>query len=325
MTMTRVSTVVLSILTLAACKPKPSEPARTEPEPARTEPAKAEPAKAEAPPPADADKLTLEGFATPESVLHDPAADVYLVSNINGKPLDADDNGFISRVTPDGKIAELKWIDGAKDDVKLDAPKGSAIVGDVLWVADITVVRKFDMKTGKALGEVAIPGATFLNDVAADATGIWVTDSGLNASFEPTGTDAVYRIEADGKLTTLVKDKALGAPNGLAATAAGLHVVTFGSGERYLVAAEQSGKHARDAGEKVGGGQLDGVIVVDDQTVLVSSWKDSAVYMGKPAGPWAKVVDGLESPADIGWDARRKRVLVPLFMKDTVVILRVQK
>ena len=44
------------------------------------------------------------GFATPESVLHDEAADVYLVSNINGEPLEEDGNGFISRLSPDGDV-----------------------------------------------------------------------------------------------------------------------------------------------------------------------------------------------------------------------------
>ena len=86
----------------------------------------------------EAADLTLEnvGFMTPESVLHDPDADVYLVSNIQGDPFEKDDNGFISRVSPDGVVLELRWIDGAKENVDLDAPKGMAILGDELWVAD---------------------------------------------------------------------------------------------------------------------------------------------------------------------------------------------
>src|SRR5689334_5070452 len=42
------------------------------------------------------------GFKTPESVLYDARADVYLVSNIDGSPLGVDDSAFISRVRPDG-------------------------------------------------------------------------------------------------------------------------------------------------------------------------------------------------------------------------------
>ena len=67
------------------------------------------------------------GFSTPESVLHDAASDVYLVSNINGNPLDVDGNGSISRVSFDGTVAQLKWIEGGANGVTLNAPKGMAI------------------------------------------------------------------------------------------------------------------------------------------------------------------------------------------------------
>src|SRR5687767_8731714 len=69
---------------------------------------------------ATSDSMSIEGFATPESVLYDQAGDVYLVSNINGQPLDKDDNGFISRIAPDGS-ATIKWIDGAAENVALNA------------------------------------------------------------------------------------------------------------------------------------------------------------------------------------------------------------
>ena len=88
------------------------------------------------------------GFSTPESVAHDPQADVYLVSNINGLPLDVDDNGFISLLSPEGRVLALKWIDGASDSVTLNAPKGIAVSDVYIYVADITVIRRFDRQTG---------------------------------------------------------------------------------------------------------------------------------------------------------------------------------
>src|SRR5881628_1422310 len=67
----------------------------------------AAPAAAAAP---GATKLAVvEGFLTPESVLHDPVQDIYLVSNINGGPTTKDNNGFISRVRPDGAVENLKF------------------------------------------------------------------------------------------------------------------------------------------------------------------------------------------------------------------------
>jgi sugar lactone lactonase YvrE len=259
-----------------------------------------------------------EGFATPESVLYDADADVYLVSNINGEPLGADDNGYIAKLSPDGKVTEGKWIDGSKDTVKLDAPKGMAIAGGVLYVSDINVVRQFDAKTGEPKGEIKIDGASFLNDMApAPDGGVYVTDSGLDAKFAPTGSDAVYHIGKDGKVKPLIKDKTLGGPNGVAAGADGsVWVVTFGGGEIYQVSAK--GKKA--AAQKLPQGKLDGVVVMDGGEVLVSSWDAKTIYRGKPGAEWKPAVEGIESPADIGWDAKRKRLLVPSFMGNTVIL-----
>ena len=259
-----------------------------------------------------------EGFATPESVLYDADADVYLVSNVNGDALGADDNGYITKVSPDGKITEEKWIDGAKDDVKLDAPKGMAIVDGVLYVADISVVRQFDAKTGEPKGDIAIKGATFLNDIApAPGGGIYVTDSGLDAKFGPTGTDAIYQIGKDGKVKTVIKDKSLGNPNGIAAGADNsVWVVTFGSGEIYQVNA----KGKKVSPQKLPKGKLDGIVVLDGGDVLVSSWDGEAVYRGKPGDEWKPVIENVKSPADIGWDAKRNRVLIPIFQGNSVVL-----
>ena len=261
--------------------------------------------------------INVDGFTTPESVLYDEASDLYYVSNIDGSPLGADDNGFISKVGPDGKVLELKWIDGSKADVKLDAPKGMALSGGILWISDITAVRKFDLQ-GKPAGEVAIAGATFLNDVTPDGMGgIFITDMGVDGSFAPTGADAIYHVAKDGTVSTLIKDKALGAPNGIAAGDAGsVWVVTFGTGEIYQV--DAAGKQG--VGSKLPAGKLDGVVALPDGEFLVSSWESSSVYRGKPGGDWKTVAEGVESPADIGWDSRRGRLLIPLFMKNAIQI-----
>lgn len=258
------------------------------------------------------------GFATPESVLHDAAADVYLVANINGSPAAADDNGFISKVTPDGKVAELKWIDGGKPDVKLDAPKGMAISGGVLWVADITVVRRFDAKTGAQQPDVEVPGATFLNDVTAgEDGGIYVGDTGVDAKFEPAGTDAVYQITKDGKVKPRLRSRDLGGPNGLAFASGSLWVVSFGSGELYEVTARGEKK----PGVKLPKGRLDGIVAKGDGELLISSWEGRAVYAGKPGGDFRVVLGEVEAPADIGWDGKRNVLLVPQFTDHALILL----
>jgi sugar lactone lactonase YvrE len=265
--------------------------------------------------PAPALSLHDAGFSTPESVYYDAKNDVYLVSNINGSPGAADNNGFLSRVTPDGKV-ELKWIEGGKKNVKLDAPKGIAIAGDTIYVADITRVRMFEAASGKPKGEVAVQGASFLNDVAAGPDGkIYVSDSGIKIDEKgvtPTGSDAVYVIEK-GKAKVLAKGEDLGHPNGLAVSGDKVWVVAFGSGELYSL--DKTGKKG-DA-QKLPKGTLDGLVAVGD-SLLASSWEGQAVYRGKPGGTFEVVIPDVKSPADIGYDTKRSRVLVPLFQDNAV-------
>lgn len=262
------------------------------------------------------------GLATPESVLHDDAKDVYLVSNINGQPLDVDNNGFISRLSPDGKVETLKWIEGGKNKVTLNAPKGLAVMGDNLYVADLDTVRIFDRNSGAPSGEVKIAGATFLNDIAVTSDGhVLVSDSALKASktgFDPTGTDAVWSIDKAKKATPLAKSKDLGAPNGLLSltdkTTDKTWVVTFGSGELYSL--DEKGKKS-DA-KKLPKGSLDGIVLLGNGDLLVSSWEASTVYRGKPGGDFTAVIEDVKAPADLGYDRKRGRVLVPLFQSDEV-------
>lgn len=257
------------------------------------------------------------GFATPESVLHDAAADVYLVSNINGAPLDRDGNGFISRISPEGQVLELKWIDGEADGVTLSAPKGMAIADGVLYVTDIDCVRMFDAASGTPAGEACPEGATFLNDVAAHPeTGVLVTDSGLDASFAPSGADALYHV-VGGEWAPVVMDPEFGAPNGVAAVDGSAYVVTFMSGQLWEVTGQDEKREAL----RVEGAQLDGIEILEDGRALVSNWATSCVHVLGTDGSLECVYGDLEAPADIGLDRERGRLLVPLFNADEVRII----
>jgi sugar lactone lactonase YvrE len=259
-----------------------------------------------------------DGIATPESALYDADADRYLVSNINGKPTDVDNNGYIADLSPEGKANNLKFIAGGANKVKLDAPKGLAISNGILYVTDLTYVRKFDVKTGAPKGDIKVPGATFLNDIAAAPDGrIFFTDSGIKAGkegFEPTGTDAVYVLDK-GKVKPYAKSKDLGGPNGILWVDKGPVVVTFNSNELFRL--DEKGK--KQDITKLPEGGLDGIVAVDD-SLLVSSWKGSAVYRGKVGGTFEVVIPNVGGPADIGFDTKRKRVLVPRLMDSVVEV-----
>ncbi len=244
----------------------------------------------------------VDSFRAPESVLYDRASDAYLVANINGTPLDKDDNGFISRINPDGHVDQLTWIDGADSAVTLNAPKGMGIRGDTLFVADIDEVRLFDRLSGEPRGSWRVRGATFLNDIHVGPDGtVYVTDSGLRADFSNSGTAAVWRFDPRGSGTTIARGNALGGPNGIWADSGGVTVVSYSSGDTYRLSA----RGARTALPKPPAGGLDGLVRASDGAWLVSSWNDSTVRRLMPGDTaWIAVVRGVESPADIGFDTR---------------------
>jgi sugar lactone lactonase YvrE len=310
-------------LSLLACDQPKSDtsvkPAATATSSATPAASTAAPAVSAAEPAGPKPAFHTAGFQTPESVLYDDANDRYLVSNINGTPFAVDNNGYITVLGQDGKVVTERWIEGGKNKVTLNAPKGSTISSGVLYVADIDTVRTFDLKTGAPKGDIKIPGATFLNDMAANPVdgSIYVSDSGLKAGekgdFAGSGTDAVYVIEK-GKPRALAKNaEKLGRPNGLVAGPTGVWVVTFGSGELYRLDAKGDKQDA----VKPPKGSLDGIVMMGD-TLFISSWEANAVYEGTAKGPFNAKISNVKSPADIGFDTKRSRILVPLFMENAV-------
>ncbi|BBP42272.1 hypothetical protein [Thiosulfativibrio zosterae] len=258
------------------------------------------------------------GFATPESVEYNAADDVYLVANINGNPFDKDDNGFISKVSPDGTVLDLKWIDGANAQVNLNAPKGMQILGNRLYIADIDTVRVFELPSGKQLKDINIKGSTFLNGVSkADDNSVYVTDSGLAPGFTGSGADAIYKVSVNGKVIPIVKGVQLGKPNGVAAHDGGIIMGTFGSGKLVFMDAKGQTK----AQMTLPGGRLDGLLSLDDGSIITSSWEAEAVFHISPNKAVKTLMDGLEAPADLGLDTQRNRVLIPMFKANEVVIL----
>lgn len=255
------------------------------------------------------------GFLTPESILYDAANDKYLVSNINGSPSGVDNNGFISIVNPDGSVAQLDFIAGGKKGVTLNAPKGLVLHAGVLYVADITAVRKFDAKTGAPQGSISFPKATFLNDLVADAEGtLYVSDTGIKINgndVTPTGTDAIYKV-AKGKVNVFAKGEHLNRPNGVTLVNGALVAVTFGNKQLFLF----DTKGNITSTTELPATTLDGVVALPSGQLLVSSWEKQAVYIGSIGGTWSVASDNLPSPADIGFDATRSRVLVPVFLSN---------
>lgn len=269
-------------------------------------------------PPADTAFVVRDSFRTPESVLYDAAADVYFVSNINGNASAKDNNGFISRLSPDGRVLALKFIEGGRNGVTLNGPKGMGIHGDTLFVADIDALRMFSRTTGAALGARDVPGATFLNDVDVAPDGaVYFSDSGLKPDFSSSGTDAVYRLDHSG-LHKLAHGTDLLRPNGVLADSTGVTVVAYAP-TPAIYHLDLQGHRTNLPAPPVGA--LDGVVRLADGTLVVSSWADSSIFGMKPGSTmYLLMAHGIESPADIGLDSKRNRLLVPVFNQNRIEV-----
>lgn len=264
-----------------------------------------------------------EGFATPESVIWDAGQQVWLVTNINGGPSQKDGNGFISRLSADGAVTEREWIQGGRDGVTLHAPKGTALQGDTLWVADIDAVRGFDRVTGAPVATIEFGSqARFLNDLTVGPDGaLYVTDTGIligPAGVEHPGPDRIFRVTGR-TIAVLAEGDHLERPNGIAWDAGNSRflIVAFGGGSLFAMTPD-----GMLSPFGTGPGSQDGVVVLADGRVLVSSWSDSTVFEVRADGNSA-LIAGIDAPADIGVDPARSIVAIPLFNENRVEFWRV--
>jgi len=166
---------------------------------------------------ATAGETTVSGFSFPESAIHDPYTDRYIVSNTGNAPGAPAAPGYISALNPNGQVINYKWIDGANAGTTLNDPLGMAVFAGKLYVADIDYVRVFNVFTGQSVANIHVPGVTGFNDVASFWGGVFVSDPGFNfATGTPTGTDAVYKVNGlTNQVTTVASGAQLSNPNGL--------------------------------------------------------------------------------------------------------------
>ncbi|MHB1224191.1 MAG: SMP-30/gluconolactonase/LRE family protein [Gemmatimonadaceae bacterium] len=273
----------------------------------------------------------ITGLSTPESVLHDADQDVYFISMVNGNPSQKDGNGALVRVHADSLDRPNRgWVRN-RPAAPLNAPKGMAIVGDTLWVADIDAVRGYNRRTGRSVGSVALDslGAVFLNDIAVGPDGaLYVTDTGIR--FTPTtritGADdvsRVYRI-ADRRPAVAVEGPILSGPNGIVWDSAGRRFIIAPFSGPTLLAWSTDGRPPNPRRLAPGPGSYDGIGILPDGRVAVTTWADSTLYAMQGDSALTPLITGIEGPADFGVDRGRDRILIPLFNAGRVVVYRMR-
>jgi len=260
------------------------------------------------PPQLNAQKLekiwtTPDGLKTPESVLYDDEKDVIYVANINGDPAEKDGNGFISILSPDGKIKNLEWVK------KLNAPKGMAIYKGKLYVADIDLLVEIDIEKGKIVNKYNAPGAVFLNDVTACTNGmIFVSD---------TRTAKIHALH-QGEFKVWLEGKPLEAPNGLLAEKGKLYI-----GDNNIYEADILTRKISLLIEDAGG--VDGLEKDNKGNFVFSNWP-GRIFIHVD-GENVKLLDTTAeeiNSADIDFVHKSDDILVPTFFKNHVVAYKIK-
>ncbi len=247
----------------------------------------------------------LSGMKNPESVVYDAKREVLYVSNMDGSPLDKNGTGFIARVTLQGELEQLKWVQG------LHAPKGMAIVEDRLYVSDVDALAEIDIPSGKLVKRHLAPQVNFLNDVAATADG-WVYVSDMKANI-------LYRLETDG-LQIWLQDAALNFPNGLYAQPGRLVIGCWGAEEAgggAMLSVSLKDLSIRPLGNSKPIGRLDGVEQDREGDFYVTDWMAGKLLHVSPHGEVETLLELQEKgSADIEYIPELDLLLLPMMLGD---------
>lgn len=263
---------------------------------------------------------TVNGFEAPESAYWDAASHSWFVSNIAGTPSDKDGKGWISRLDSDGKVVQEIWVDG------FNAPKGLRVSHGILYVADIDDLVLVDIARAEVKERIKAPGATFLNDLDVGPGGdVYVSDTLQNA---------IYRCAGGHDCQVFLKSEALEGPNGLLLEGGHLVVAAFGlvtdpetfatKAPGRLLRVDLKTKAVKPLGDGKPIGNLDG-LEKDGDAYLVTDFMAGKLLRVSKAGAVTVLKEGLETSADLGYDAKTHRVAVPELGRGAVQFLQVAR
>jgi len=243
---------------------------------------------------------TPKSMLTCESIYFDSERSLIYVSNINGQPLEKNEKGFISQLSPDGEVLIEKWIGG------LNAPKGMGVFADKLYVTDIDQVIEIDIVKGEISTRYPAEGSQFLNDISIDKSGnVYVSDMNANK---------IYRI-SEGVIQVWLESELFESPNGLFVEGGYLLIGIAGS----VLKADIQTKELSVFIQNTGG--IDGIVPDGKGNYLISDWQGH-VSLINPVKAKLQLLDTTPenmNAADIEFVISKKMLLVPTFFDNRVM------
>jgi len=268
-------------------------------------------------------KTITTGLQHPESIISD--GKFFYATNIGEAlaPMTKDGDGSIYKLSLDGKLIEQRFNKST-----LNAPKGTAIINGVLYVADIDRIVGIDINTGEQVKEIDLSsfGTQFLNDIAVkNETTLFVGSIDVSKIF-------VITLSEPAKIEVLDVPE-IKSPNGL-------YYDKF-SNQLFFVELVRNdllqGKIGMiDLASKPKltylsdlKGNYDGLQMIDNNTLLVSDWynfKELKCKLMKVDIAQKKAIPFLDNvdAADILYDKKNKQLVLPGLVKGTISTLEIK-
>lgn len=266
----------------------------------------------------------------PESVVYDYKKNMLYVSNVDGKPDDKDNKGFVSMISPtNGSIINLNWVSN------LNAPKGIDLDNNTgkLYVSDITNLIEIDSSSGKIINRYPALDNSSLNDVVIDKKGnVFVSDPPNNAIF----TLGTNNSSGDNKtLQIWLKSKELNGPNGIIIDYSKniLVVASMGKGTAEVGGTVKAVGLDNKTIIKIGKegitvpvGILDGLqIGSDGKSYYVSDWNAKNIHIVDASGKGYHSLfnSPMQGMADFRIIGPEKELVIPLMPENKIIALRI--
>ena len=238
-------------------------------------------------------------------------------------------NAWITFLNHDGSVHTSRWIGiqnpgdraNLKPPLVLNEPLGSDIAGGILYLADrdggtgpndpaVSVVRKFDMKTGMPAGEIKVDKSTGFNDLEVTDDGtIYATQTGGGGQNPDASTWQVWKITPSGSASIFIQGAPLRQPNGIAFDEKG-NIVVINIGNDEVLTFGQDGKLLKT--EKAVQAGNDGLVIMKDGTKYVSSVVNGGVSRIRPGKPAELIAQNIPNPASMCYDSGANQLVIPM-------------
>ena len=265
-----------------------------------------------------------------ESCSYDPTRNVIVVPNRGVGQNVQTNNAWIAFINHDGSVHTARWVgiqnpgdqrSNMTTPLLLNEPLGSDIANGVLYLADrdggtnptdpvVSVIRRFDMKTGAPRGETRVEKSNGFNDLEATDDGtIYATQTGAGGQNPDQSTWQVWKIAPNGQASIFIQGAPLRQPNGIAFDEKG-NIVVVNIGNDEVLTFGQDGKLLKTENAVQAGN--DGLVIMKDGTKYVSSVVNGGVSRIRPGKKAELIAQNIPNPASMCYDSGENQLVIPM-------------